>query len=104
MTAPDYWPDISLEHWTGTGYDHAMQLGIQSLRRSYTLPGGQGQDWILFGQREALQAAAWFSFARELREANNSQHIAPQPPLYPRRPDAPGKPIPPGTDDLPKYS
>jgi hypothetical protein len=76
---PDFYPEISDDHWTGTSYDQAMQLGIQSLRRSYTLPAGQGGDWILFGQREALQAAAWFTFARELREADTPTVVVSEP-------------------------
>ena len=69
MTTPDFFPEISHDRWTGTSYEQAMQLGIECLRRSYTLPGRHGGDWIGFGQREALQAAAWFAFARERREA-----------------------------------
>jgi hypothetical protein len=91
MTTPDYWPTIGHEHWAGTSYDQAMQLGIESLRSSYTMPGEQGEAWILFGQRQALQAAAWFAFARERREAEYGPPAGgpPGPLDAPRRPDPP---------------
>jgi hypothetical protein len=67
---------ISDAHWTRTSYEQAMQLGIEALRSSYALPsrlepGETSEHWIRMGHYRALQAAAWFAFARERRWAGN---------------------------------
>jgi hypothetical protein len=78
MTASDgsleFWTAISDAHWTVTSYDQAMQFGATALRRSSQLSSKMAQgeiseNWIRLGQHHALEAAAWFAFARERREA-----------------------------------
>jgi hypothetical protein len=78
---PD-WRAISGDHWRATSYEDAMQRGLDALRRSYTLPEpGEGDRGILQGQLHGLQAAAWFAFGRELREAKDRPD-----PVYPVNP------------------
>ena len=96
MTVPDGDPAIS-EHWTVTSYDQAMQLGAEALRRSYVLPSRLAPDadgftefWIRLGHYRALQAAAWFAFARERREAEVGPAVGGPPgPLDTLRPPDP---------------
>jgi hypothetical protein len=73
---------ISDAHWTVTSYDQAMQLGAMALRRSSQLSlkmaqGDISENWIRLGQHHALEAAAWFAFARERREAERLADIRP---------------------------
>jgi hypothetical protein len=60
--------------WKTMSYDQAMQRGSEALSGSSTVPprpvpGENYEHSILKGQFYALQATAWFAFARELREA-----------------------------------
>ena len=67
----------SSDDWTAISYQEAMSAGYQALRavsqQNRHMPVMQdspaAQNASLRQQRDALQAAAWFAFARELREA-----------------------------------
>jgi hypothetical protein len=75
--------DRVLNEWKNATYEDAMRIANDCLRESDErrsperdhFPGAGASDEavLLRQQRDALQAAAWFAFARELRESGLSK-------------------------------